>query len=154
MCFLRAKEQQQRELEAAKREAIEQLQSVYAQQKLQQQQQQQQRALQQQELMKHVKQEPDSASEPRTYKMSECGSSSSSRGPGSPNSYDQKHSPRGPDSGYMGSPSHQSQGSDSSGHNLGSPCSPSSTPFDPFTNKELFRSKVLFTVAPLSIHGQ
>ena len=33
-------------------------------------------------------------------------------------------------------------------------CSTSSTPFDPFANKELFRSKVLFTVAPLSIHGQ
>eukprot|EP00092_Neocalanus_flemingeri_P042087 GFUD01045868.1.p1 GENE.GFUD01045868.1~~GFUD01045868.1.p1 ORF type:complete len:908 (-),score=233.26 GFUD01045868.1:903-3626(-) len=165
---VRQKEQQQMELEAAKRAAIEQLQSAYAQHKMQQQiqssssqlppslppyqslkpemspeQQQflaqvkseafakmhQQQQQQQQPTAAHVKQEtPDSASELfHNYRLSECGSSSSSRGPASPHSsYDNKLSPHGPDSGYMGSPSHTSSPS----HLTGSPRSPSHTPSD------------------------
>lgn len=72
---------------------------------------------QHQQLIKIVKQEPDSASEPRLHRISECSSNNSSRGPASPHvGYDHKLSPHGPDSGYMGSP------------NLGSPGSPSSVP--------------------------
>jgi len=156
---VRQKEQQQMELEARKREAIEQMTSAYAQHKMQQQIQggpppslpsyqsltpemsaDQQQFLaqvkseafakmhqqQQQQPATHVKQEtPDSASELfSSYRLSECGSSSSSRGPASPHgSYDNKLSPTGPDSGYMGSPSHTSSPS-----NLTSPRSPSHSP--------------------------
>jgi len=160
---VRQKEQQQMELEAAKRAAIEQLQSAYAQHKMQQQQihnsgqlppslpsypslkpemsSDQQQFLaqvkseafakmhqqQQPSVASHVKQEtPDSASEFQSYRLSECGSSSSSRGPASPHSnYDNKLSPHGRDSGYMGSPSHTS----SSPSNIAcSPRSPSHSP--------------------------
>lgn len=158
---VRQKEQQQMELEAAKRAAIEQLQSAYAQHKMQQQNHgsaqlppslpsyqslkpemsaDQQQFLaqvkseafakmhqqQQQPSAAHVKQEtPDSASEFHNYRLSECGSSSSSRGPASPHSsYDNKLSPHGPDSGYMGSPSHTSSPSNLTG----SPRSPSHSP--------------------------
>jgi len=157
---VRQKEQQQMELEAAKRAAIEQLQSAYAQHKMQQQMQSSPQLASlppyqslkpemsaeqhhfiaqvkseafakmhqhQQPSAAHVKQEtPDSASELfHNYRLSECGSSNSSRGPASPHSsYDNKLSPHGPDSGYMGSPSHASSPTDLSG----SPRSPSHTP--------------------------
>jgi len=152
------KTKQDLELEAAKSAAIEQLQSAYAQHKMQQQVQpspplpslpyyqslkpemstEQQQFIaqvkseafakmhQQQPTTAHVKQEtPDSASEFHSCRLSECGSTNSSRGPASPHSsYENKLSPHGPDSGYMGSPSHTS----SSSHLTGSPRSPSHTP--------------------------
>ena len=144
---VREKEEQQKELEAAKRAAVEQLQSVYAQQMLQQQEQGGSlKQLQQHQILSQVKseafakmvarqqeigclkqeapeQEPENSphsSIPQHFRLlSECSSSaSSSRGPASPH---------GPDSGYMGSPSHPSRHPSSSGHTR----SPSSSPSMP-----------------------
>jgi len=119
-----------KELEAAKQAAVEEMQSVYARQMLQQEEQQ--AIHQQQPFLFHVKSEEfDKMSSMRQQLMvkqeneeslppmptihirlsSECESSSSSRGPGSPH---------GQDSGYMGSPSHPSHLSSSSSSSVSS----------------------------------
>ena len=143
---VRLKEQEHKELEAAKRAAIEQLQSAYAQHKMQQQPSinspgstsslppyqslKREMSSEQHQFLAQVKSEAFAKMQQSGGLVGvkqECdgdnyntsNSSNSSRGPASPHSsYDNKLSPHGPDSGYMGSPSHLS----------GSPRSPSHTP--------------------------
>ena len=143
---VRLKEQEQKELEAAKRAAIEQLQSAYAQHKMQQQPSisppssssslppyqslKREMSSEQHQFLAQVKSEAFAKMQHSGQMVGvkqECDgdtyisshSSNSSRGPASPHgSYDNKLSPHGPDSGYMGSPSHLSA----------SPRSPSHTP--------------------------
>ena len=143
---VRLKEQEHKELEAAKRAAIEQLQSAYAQHKMQQQPTinspsstsslppyqslKREMSSEQHQFLAQVKSEAFAKMQQSGGLVGvkqECdgdnyntsNSSNSSRGPASPHSsYDNKLSPHGPDSGYMGSPSHLS----------GSPRSPSHTP--------------------------
>ena len=147
---VREKEEQQKEMEAAKRAAVEQLQSVYAQQMLQQQDQQQGSSLQQQQqILSRVKSEAFAKElsrrqqELRTVKQEhgleqEQVHSSSSLGAGpqhfrlnsecsSSSSSRGPASPHPADSGYMGSPSLHSNSSANNRSPSSSPSMPDSS---------------------------